>query len=267
MSLKMTTKEHMTSNSVALVTGASSGIGLELAKLLAVDGHDLVLVARRKDRLAQIKQELEAKHGVIVHVLAEDLSDPAAADRIHREIQRRKLDVDILINNAGLGLVGSFATTDWEKERSLLQVNMLALTQLTKLLLPAMLRRKRGRILNVSSVAAFVPGPGMALYYASKAYVQSFSEALAEEVAGTGVTITALCPGPTQSEFAQVAGMGSAALFRRTVPTAARVAVDGYRAMLRGQRVVISGLDNQLNRFFLRFLPSWLITSYIRRLH
>lgn len=256
----------MTTTNVTLITGASSGIGLELAKLAAADGHDLVLVARRKDKLAEVKKELEAKHGVTIHVLAVDLSDPTTAERIVRELIKQKLDVDILINNAGFGVVGDFSETDWAKEQSMLQVNMLALTELTKLLLPAMLERKQGRILNVSSTAAFVPGPGMALYYATKAYVQSFSEALAEELAGKGVTITALCPGPTQTEFAQTAGITSTTLFRSGIPTAASVASDGYRAMLRGQRIVISGFGNQLNRFFARLLPSWLITRIVRHL-
>ncbi len=252
----------------ALITGASSGIGLELAKLAAADGNDLVLVARRKDRLNEIKNELEKKHRVNVRVLTDDLSDPAAPKRIVNQLTKQKLSVDILINNAGVGVVGSFADTDWAKEAAMLQVNMLALTELTKFLLPAMLKRKQGRILNVSSVAAFVPGPGMAIYYATKAYVQSFSEALAEELAGTGVTVTALCPGPTSSEFAQAAGIGSGSgLFRRNLPTSAAVAAIGYQAMLQGKRIAIAGLDNQLNRFAVRFLPSWLITSYIRRLH
>lgn len=267
MSLKMTVKGNMTVNNVALITGASSGIGLEFAKLLAADGHDLVLVARREDRLEALKQELEEHHQVTIHVLAQDLADPAAPEWIQREIQRRKLDIDILINNAGFGVVGPFAATDWAKEAGMLQVNIVALTHLTKLLLPGMIKRRSGKILNVSSIAAFVPGPGMALYYATKAYVQSFSEALAEELAGTGVTVTALCPGPTESEFADAAGVGNASLFRRSLPTSAAVAAYGYIALLQGKRVAIPGLRNQMMRILIRFLPSHLLTAAVRTLH
>lgn len=258
----------MSKDKVALITGASSGIGLELAKLAAADGRNLVLVARRKERLNEVKRELEGKYQIEIQVIADDLSDPDAPNRIMAQLTKHKISVDVLINNAGFGVVGDFAMTDWEKEQSMLQVNMVALTALTKLLLPGMLERKQGRILNVSSTAAFVPGPGMALYYASKAYVQSFSEALSEELAGTGVTVTALCPGPTQTEFSKVAGYSlNLALFGGKLPTAASVAADGYRAMLRGQRIAISGLNNQLSRFFIRFLPSWLITRIVKQLN
>lgn len=258
----------MNNKSVTLVSGASSGIGLELARLAAADGRNLVLVARRKDKLAEIKQELEGKHDIDVYLFVEDLSDPAAPERIVRELEKQKLAVDALINNAGFGVLGDFATNDWAKEQSMLQVNMVALTALTKLLLPDMLKRKQGKILNVSSTAAFVPGPGMALYYATKAYVQSFSEALSEELRDSGVTVTALCPGPTQSAFASAAGIGSESrLFGRHLPSSESVAEVGYRAMLQGKRIAIAGFGNQLSRFLVRFLPSWLITAYIRRLH
>ena len=178
----------------ALVTGASSGIGLELATLLAKDRHDLVLVARGRERLDGVARGLTEEFGVAATVLPADLTDPSAPIDIALALAERKLAIDILVNNAGFGVYGFFAQTPLEKELAMIQVNITALTHLTKLLLPGMLERRRGRILNVASTAAFQPGPLMAVYYATKAYVLSFSEALANETAGTGVTVTALCP-------------------------------------------------------------------------
>ncbi|HZC76160.1 MAG TPA: SDR family oxidoreductase, partial [Ktedonobacterales bacterium] len=191
----------------ALVTGASSGIGEELARLFARDGYDLVLVARGKTQLEALAAELRQRHGVSLTVLATDLAQPAAAQAIYDELTRAGITVDVLVNNAGYATYGSFTEIPAETELAMLQVNMAALTHLCKLFLPPMVRRGSGRVLNVASTAAFQPGPLMAAYYASKAYVLSLSEALANELRGTGVTVTALCPGPTRSGFQSRAKM------------------------------------------------------------
>jgi len=219
------------SKGTALITGASSGIGAELARLCAADGYDLIVVSRNPS------------HSKSARALAEDLADPAAPRRIFDATSHTP--IDILINNAGFGLRGAFAETDWEAEVRMLQVNVLALAHLTKLYLPAMLRRGSGRILNVASTAAFVPGPFMATYYASKAFVLSFSESVANEVQGTGVTVTALCPGPTRTEFDRTAGVSNTNLFRDHVMSAADVAREGYEAMMAGRMEVVAGRRNR----------------------
>src|SRR5215207_6130989 len=178
----------------ALVTGASGGIGEELARLFAADGHDLVLLARSRDKLARLSEELAGKHGVGARVVAADLARPEAPREIFEELKGAGVTVDALVNNAGFGSYGLFAETDAKSELDLLQVNVVALTHLSKLFLPGMIARRRGYLMQVASTAAFQPGPLMAVYYASKAYVLSFSEALANECAGTGVVVSALCP-------------------------------------------------------------------------
>jgi len=190
----------------ALITGATSGIGLELASLAAQDRHDLVLVARQRERLESVGRGLAEEYGVRVSVLPKDLSDPSTPPQIGRDLAARGIAVDVLVNNAGFGVYGLFAETEIDRELEMIQVNVVALTHLTKLILAGMLARRLGRILNVASTAAFQPGPLMAVYYATKAYVLSFSEALANETAGTGVTVTTLCPGPTPTGFAERAG-------------------------------------------------------------
>src|SRR3954447_6416423 len=218
----------------ALITGASSGIGLDLARLFAKDGCDVVLVARSEGKLRELAAELERDCGVTAHVIALDLARPNAAEAL---VQRLPADVDVLVNNAGFGVAGPFVETDLAKELEMIQVNIVALTQLTKLLLPKMVARRRGRVLNVASTAAFQPGPLMAVYYATKAYVLSFSEAIADELRDSGVTVTALCPGPTETGFAAVAGMDQTRLFTLMKPmTSAEVAKKGYEAMKRGRR-------------------------------
>ncbi|HEX8292580.1 MAG TPA: SDR family oxidoreductase, partial [Pyrinomonadaceae bacterium] len=230
----------------ALVTGASGGIGEELARLFAADGHGLVLVARSRDKLARLAEELHEKHGVGARVLAADLARAGAPQEIFDELRGAGVAVDALVNNAGFGSYGLFAETDLRSELDLLQVNVVALTHLTKLFLPGMLARGRGYVMNVASTAAFQPGPLMAVYYASKAYVLSFSEALANECGGTGVRVSALCPGPTETGFVAAAGMGDSKLFDRAVMDARTVAVEGYRGMLAGKTVVIPGRRNNL---------------------
>ena len=227
----------------ALVTGASAGLGAEFAKLCAAGGYDVVLVARTASRLDQLAADLVKTYGVDARPIAADLADPAAPPAIFAQLAGKP--VDILINNAGFGVRGPYAETDWARDSGLMQVNMAALAHLTKLFLPEMIRLRTGRILNIASTAAFVPGPFMALYYASKAFVLSFSEALANEVQGAGVTVTVLCPGPTRTEFAQAAGIGDSDLFHGRTMGAAEVARIGYDAMMAGKSSVIAGARNR----------------------
>jgi short-subunit dehydrogenase len=250
---------------VALVTGASSGIGADLARELAQGGHDLVLVARGEEKLRALAGELKAAHQIEAHVIGLDLAQPGAADKLGAELERRKLEVSVLINNAGYALYGRFAETDAADELKMIQVNIVTLTSLTKLLLPGMLARKDGKILNVASTAAFQPGPLMAVYYATKAYVLSFSEALANECAGSGVTVTALCPGPTQTGFQARAQMEESKLVKgKEIMSSAEVARAGYRAMMKGKTVIIPGASNKMMANAVRFLPRNTVTKLVR---
>jgi short-subunit dehydrogenase len=248
----------------ALVTGASGGIGEELARLFAADGHDLVLVARSRDKLARLAEELKEKHGVAARVLAADLARPEAPHEIFEELSADGVQVDALVNNAGFGTYGLFAETDLKSELELLQVNVVALTHLSKLFLPGMLARRRGYVMNVASTAAFQPGPLMAVYYASKAYVLSLSEALSNECEGTGVRISALCPGPTETGFVAAAGMNESKLFDRAVMDARTVALEGYRGLLAGKTIVIPGLRNNLLARSIGLFPRGLVTKVVR---
>lgn len=247
----------------ALITGASSGIGLDLAHLFAQDGHDVVLVARSEDKLRELATELERKHKIVAHVIVADLTRPAAP----QQILERAPAVDILVNNAGFGTSGKFTDADLRTELEMIQVNVTALTQLTKLFLTPMLERGHGRILNVASTAAFQPGPLMAVYYATKAYVLSFSEAIAEELRGTGVSVTVLCPGPTATGFQKNANLGSETLLKVMRPVSSMsVARAGYRALMRGQRVVIPGVKNKIGVQSIRLTPRLLATRVVRAL-
>lgn len=239
----------------ALVTGASAGLGTELAWLFAADGHDVAVVARRRDKLDELAEEIRAKHGVLVHVLAEDLGAPGAAKRIVDTLSSRKIAIEFLVNNAGFGGRGPFVERDLSREVEMIQVNIVALVELTHGLLPAMVANESGRILNLGSTAGFVPGAFMAVYYASKAFVNSFTEALSVELAGTGVTATVSCPGPTATEFSQVAGNERSALFKRRVMGAREVAKDAYQAMMRGQAMTVAGFMNKLRVASLRLAP------------
>jgi short-subunit dehydrogenase len=239
----------------ALITGASSGIGRELARTMAADGYGLILVARRRDRLDELAAELTGRHRVTVSVLAEDLADPAAPRRIEDQVRAAGREVDVLVNNAGFGSHGAFARADLDVALRMIDVNVRALVELTHRFLPPMLQRRRGRILNVASIAGFVPGPFMATYYASKAYVLSFTEALATELRGSGVTATASCPGPVATEFGEVAGSSRTNLFRGRLAGAAPVARHAYRAMLAGKVVAIPGLWGKLSAFMPRMSP------------
>jgi short-subunit dehydrogenase len=249
----------------ALVTGASSGIGWELARALAEDGHDLVLVSRNGPKLETLARDLESACRVGVRVLARDLSEPAAPGSIVDGLARAGVAVDVLVNNAGFGVYGPFSETPGDKELAMIQVNVASVTDLTKRFLPGMLERRRGKILNVASTAAFQPGPLMAVYYATKAYVLSFSEALANELEGSGVTVTTLCPGPTITDFQKKAGLERTRLFASPLvkdPRAvARAGIDG---MKRGHRIVIPGLGNKLLTQSVRVSPRWLVAAAVR---
>jgi short-subunit dehydrogenase len=247
----------------ALITGASSGIGAELAKLCAAGGYDVVLVARQRAALEDLAFQLSQTHGVAARALIADLGIPDAA----RTVFESAGPVDILINNAGFGLRGAYAETDWESEARLMQVNMTALAQLTKLYLPGMIARRSGRILNVASTAAFVPGPFMAMYYASKAFVVSFSLAIANELQGTRVTLTVLCPGVTRTNFFETAGTADTKVLKGPVMSAAEVACQGYAAMMAGKAEVIAGARNRWMIWGTRLAPRRLLASIARGLN
>jgi short-subunit dehydrogenase len=244
-----------TRSSTALITGASAGIGYELAKLLARDGSNLVLVARSGDKLAQLAAELEKAYQIRATVVAADLALAAGPDEVYAATQKAGIEVDILINNAGFGQFGFYVETDLQEELRQIQLNIASLTHLTKLYVRPMVARKRGRILNVASTAAFQPGPLMAVYYATKAYVLSFSGALSNELQGTGVTVTCLCPGPTATEFHKRAAMDLSNMRKAPFMDAKPVAEVGYRAMLKGKPTVIAGTMNWLVAQSTRFAP------------
>jgi short-subunit dehydrogenase len=250
------------SGQTALITGASAGLGREFAKLAAQDGHDLVLVARRRSRMDELASELGAAHGVGITVIDADLGDRATPLQIVDRVQAAGLQIDILINNAGFGSHGAFAEAELARQLEMVDVNVRALIELCHLFLPGMLARRRGRILNIASLAGFVPGPMMATYYASKAFVLSFTEALATELQGTGVTATASCPGPTATEFGTVSRNEATNLFRRNAATAVSVARHGYKAMLAGQVVAIPGFKNKLTAQSLRVAPRSVVRSF-----
>lgn len=250
----------------ALVTGASAGIGREFARLLASDGYDLVVSARRADRLAELSKELRDRHGTNVLDAPADLADPKAPERLCNELREAGHEIDLLVNNAGFGGVGRFESLDQVRQREMIEVNVTALTRLAGLLLPEMKARARGGIINVASTAAFQAGPFMAVYYASKAYVLSFSEALFEECRGTGVMVTCLCPGVTETEFFDMAGFGEMPLYRVGMMDAAQVARSGYNGWRAGRAIVLPGLRNHLLIWGARLLPRMVLRRTIRGL-
>ncbi|NJM98857.1 MAG: SDR family oxidoreductase [Phormidesmis sp. RL_2_1] len=252
-----------------LITGASSGIGLELAKVFARNHYNLILVARSEDKLYDLQRELSQQHNIEVVVCAYDLTDKAAPTQLYAQLQQQNLTVDVLVNNAGYGDYGDFICSDWEKIQGMILLNILALTHLTRLFLPAMCDRGSGKVLNVSSTAAFQPGPMMAVYFATKAYVLSFSEAIAAETEAQGITVTTLCPGPTQSSFISTANMDKMALASSVsadkIPTAAEVAQFGYDALSKGKVVAVYGLANQLLTFSTRLMPRGLLRKSVKQ--
>ncbi len=251
----------------ALITGASNGIGLELAKIHASKGGNLVIVARNKEKLDELKLELERQYKVKVVTLGKDLAAPNAAQEVYEFTNAQGIQIDYLINNAGFGDFGMFVETDWNKEAQMIQLNITALTQFTKLYIRDMVKRKSGKIMNVASTAAFQSGPTMAVYYATKAYVLSFSEAIDNEVSDKGVTVTTLCPGPTESGFQTAAAMEESPLVKgRKLPSSYDVAVYGYQAMLQGKTIAIHGFMNWLMANSVRFTPRALVVKITRRL-
>ena len=239
----------------SVVTGASSGIGAELARVLAARGHSLVLTARREERLLALAAELRETDGVAAEALAFDLEDPAAPQALFAALEGRGLTIHTLVNNAGFGLRGRFAMLPFAEQAAMVEVNVAAVTKLARLFLPGMIERRQGGILNVASTAAFQAGPYMAVYYATKAFVLSLSEALHDEAKPHGVTVTALCPGPTESEFSDTAGLKDSRLFEAGVMSSAEVAragIDGYEA---GRAIVIPGTRNRAGALGSKFAP------------
>lgn len=248
-----------------LISGPTSGIGFEMAKIFSEKGFNLILVGRNKERLEKISRELENEKCKCEIVVA-DLSD----SKIHKKIfeQTKNHEVEILVNNAGFGLYGEFLETDLEKEIEMIQVNIVALTTLTKLFLPQMVQRKRGKILNVASTAAFQAGPLMAVYYATKTYVLHFSEAISEELIGSGVSVTALCPGPTESGFQKEANMDSSieVLQKRNLMDAKSVARIGYNALMKNKVIEVAGFRNKLTSELVRIIPRSMTRKIVKRI-
>jgi short-subunit dehydrogenase len=241
-----------------LITGATQGIGYEFARQFAAAGWQMVFVARDEARLREVADELSARHGVTIKTMVKDLSYSTAAQEIFDELQREQIVISILVNNAGFGVHGPFAEVELSRHLNLLQTNVASLVQLTHLFVKPMLARRAGRILNVASVAAFMPGPFMAMYYASKAFVHSFSCALAEELSGTGVTVTSVCPGVTASQFHARSGLNRDSMLHRM--SAEQVAKIGYRALMKGKPIVITGSINKLGVLIVKAAPIRLVT-------
>lgn len=248
-----------------LVTGASSGIGWELAKCFAADKTDLILVARNREALEKLAETLRFEHDIQVTVLVADLAKPEAPQQVFDELKGRGLSVDVLVNNAGFGLHGEFAELPLRKQLEIISVNVSALVELTGLFVPEMIRRKRGGILNVGSVAGFLPGPHMAVYYATKAFVMSFSEALHEELRGTGVRVTNLCPGPTESNFSQVARSHRIRESQAKKMTSAEVAKIGHDDFRAGVHISLPGFSNKLIALAPKMLPRGTVRRIVGR--
>ena len=250
-----------------LVTGASSGIGLELARCFAADGCRLILVARKEIALESLAAELRKTHKIEVQVFTADLAKPETPERLLGHLQGAGIKVDVLVNNAGFGAQGSFAELPIGRQLDMVQVNITALIHLTRLLLPGMMERRRCGFLNVASTAAFQPGPGMAVYYATKAFVLSFTEALAEELTGTGLIVSALCPGPTTTNFGAAAGGRFKPIAGKVAMSAESVARLGHRAFRRGRIVAVTGLRNQLPALAVRFVPRFMVRKITKHLN
>lgn len=247
-----------------LITGASSGIGLELAKCFAADNSNLILVARNTAAMEALATELRREHQTEVHIITADLALPESPQKIFDELKGRGTVVDVLVNNAGFGLHGEFTELPLRRQLEMVQVNITALVALTGLFLPGMVARRRGGILNVASTAGFQPGPSMAVYFASKAFVLSFTEALAEELAGTEVIASVLCPGPTTTNFGKVARGEKIRRIQVSKATAESVAYCGHHGFRTGKVTVVAGLKNRLFVFLVRLMPRWLPRKIIK---
>lgn len=259
--------ESPSSKNYALITGASSGIGRDLTHCFAADGWSVILTARRETQLQHLAQEVSSKYGISAQVLAGDLSDPKTPEELFKSCESQCWEVGALVNNAGFGNYGTFHESDLQKELSLIQVNITALTHLCKLFIQPMISRQRGYILNVGSTAGFQPGPLMAVYYASKAYVVHFSEAIANELKDFGIHVSVLCPGPTQTEFVEQAGMEGSKLFKSMhVMDSSSVAQAGYDGLMTGKTVVIPGLMNKLTVQSNRISPRKWVTKVVRQI-
>ena len=250
-------------DSYALVTGASSGMGYEYAKLFAKDGKSIVVLARSRDKLEGLKKDLEKQHGTKVVVLVKDLSDPKAPQEVFSELEKAGINIDVLVNNAGYDVYGKFQDTDWQREATMIQVNVLALTQLTKLFLKKMLAKKSGKILNISSMGGLIPCPWSSVYGGTKHYVLGFSNALAHELKGTGVSVTCFCPTNTKTLFFQRAGAEESRADKRGLlqMDAATAARHGYKALAKGKGTATPGLLMNLGMFSLRLMPRSLVCS------
>ncbi len=254
-------------NRFALITGASSGIGKELAKIHAERGGDLILVARREDKLAELKKEIQSEHNSEVKTISKDLSKSGSAKQLYDEVRSANLQVDYLINNAGFGLRGKFHELSLSRQQEMMHLNMVSLTELMYLFLPEMIERNSGRILNVSSTASFMPGPLQAVYFASKSYVQFLSNAVAEELHDSGVTVTNLMPGATETEFAKTAGMEKTKLFKEA-SAPKTVAEEGYEGMLKGELDVVSGVTtrDKITLSMVPIFPKKLLLKQVRQM-
>jgi uncharacterized protein len=251
----------------ALITGASNGIGLEFAKVFAANKSNLVLVARSQDKLQQIAQQLQKEYSIVVQIIVADLSKMEQVNMVYDTCKKQQITIDYLVNNAGFGDFGFFVESDWHKTEQMIDLNIKSLTLLSRLFGADMVAKKSGKILNVASTAAFQPGPTMAVYFATKSYVLFLSEAMSNELEGTGVTVTCLCPGATESGFQAAAAMEDSAMVKgKKLPTSAEVALFGYKAMMKGKRMVIHGLLNTIMATSIRFTPRGLVLKIVRKI-
>ncbi len=252
---------------VALITGASSGIGKELAKIHAKKTGDLILVARNTERLNQLKSEIESEYNREVFIITKDLSQPNSPKEVYDTIKEKGIEVEYLLNNAGFGGGGKFHEREWQQDLNMINLNIVALTALTRFFLPDFVKRNRGRILNTSSTASFMPGPLQAVYFATKAYVTFFSNAISEELSDTNITVTNLMPGATETAFAKVSGLEKSELFKK-MASAYSVALDGYNGMLKGKIDVVSGLtfSQKVMMSFIPFVPKKFTLKQVRNL-
>jgi len=253
-----------------LITGATTGIGYELAKLFAKDKFDIIIIARNEIKLRQTAAELQKDYKVNVKIISKDLSDQKSAAEIYNELIKENINVDILVNNAGFGSLGAFSESDPENDLDMINLNITSLVILNRLFLNDMIKKNSGKIMNVASTAAFQPGPYMAVYYATKAFALSFSEAVSEELSGTNVTVSCLCPGPTETEFQNRAGIAETKMMNRrnfTVMTAENVALTGYKKMMKGKRIIIPGFTNKAGAFFVKLFPRKIISKITRSLN